>query len=117
MLCLLGERRGRLLDSRDRKKLMAVNKNGEYDRLLQAENEITVLEMELTEALLHSGHSEAIVAIRNPAFLDNKEFVQVCVHLRMDSISAYLFTCCLVGSAAAMHEKGVEVCNLGRFPN
>lgn len=85
VLCLLGERCGRLLDARDRKKLMVMNKNGKYDRFLKVENQITVLEMELMEALILADHSKAIVCCRDPAFLNNKEFVQVCLHLRIVS--------------------------------
>jgi len=88
VLCLLGERRGRLLDARDRKKLMVMNKNGKYDRFLKVENQITVLEMELMEALILNDHSKAIVCCRDPAFLNGKEFVQVCLHLKMVSESS-----------------------------
>ena len=108
VLCLLGERRGRLLDARDRKKLMVMNKNGKYDRFLKIENQITVLEMELMEALILADHSKAIVCCRDPAFLNNKEFIQVCLHLRMVSESFLIY-----GSGGAI--AGLYAMRLGCF--
>jgi hypothetical protein len=78
VLCLVGEKRGRVLDARDiRRAHGAAPTPGMYDWVITgAKRGMSVLEMEMKAAIFNSiERCDPIICIRNPAFLDNEELV------------------------------------------
>ena len=78
VLCLLGEKRGRILDSKDLHHLEASNHSGLFDWVLKgALKGMTVLEMEMTAALMHADNNAVAVCCRNPEFLNHEGFARL----------------------------------------
>ena len=79
-LCLIGEKRGRVLNRKDVRGIVAANSDGVYDWVLKGiRRGMTDLEMEVKAALFHNqtgaNKNEVIVCCRNPAFLSDQRFL------------------------------------------
>ena len=78
VLCLVGEKRGRVLDARDIRRARGAEPTpGMYDWVITgAKKGMSVLEMEMKAAIFNGiERCDPIICIRNPAFLDNEELV------------------------------------------
>lgn len=86
VLCLLGEKRGRMLDDKDGRRVRAAEAvEGMYDWVQSGiDKGMSVLELELAAAIFHSpARCDPIICMRNPAFLDDGELVRtVPKHIR-----------------------------------
>ena len=78
VLCLVGEKRGRLLDERDIRRARAAEATpGMYDWVVNGANKgMSVLELEMKAAIFNKiDRSDAIICIRNSAFLNDEKLI------------------------------------------
>ena len=91
VLCLLGEKRGRILNPKDVRHIEANNYSGSYGWVLKgATKGMTVLEMETKAALMHADNNAVIVCCRNPEFLNHEGFTKLPESVKGKYVEEYV---------------------------